>query len=92
MMHTRTFLAHGAISVSLGLGVCGVAMASDTQTLGAKLSGSSEVPDNVESPIKGSAALTDAQVADLMAGKWYINLHTAANPGGEVRGRVMPSP
>ena len=148
MMHTRTFLALGVIAVSLGLGVCGVAMASDTQTLGAKLSGSSEVPanaspgsgeldasldkrigvltwtltysgltgpakaghfhgpaaagsnagvalgftGNVESPIKGSATLTDAQVADLMAGKWYVNLHTAANPGGEVRGQVMPSP
>lgn len=45
----------------------------------------------VESPIKGSATLTAAQVADLMAGKWYVNLHTAANPGGEVRGQVMPA-
>jgi hypothetical protein len=40
------------------------------------------------SPITGSATLTDAQVADLKAGKWYINLHTAANPGGELRGQV----
>ena len=47
---------------------------------------------SVESPVKGSATLTDAQVADLMAGKWYVNLHTAANPGGEVRGQVMPTP
>jgi hypothetical protein len=46
---------------------------------------------SVESPIKGSATLTPAQVADLMAGKWYVNLHTAASPGGEVRGQVMPS-
>lgn len=46
---------------------------------------------SVESPIKGSATLTPAQVADLMAGKWYVNLHTAANPGGEVRGQVMPA-
>jgi CHRD domain len=46
---------------------------------------------SVESPIKGSATLTPAQVADLMAGKWYVNLHTAANPGGEVRGQLMPS-
>jgi len=37
------------------------------------------------SPIKGSATLTDAQVADLNAGKWYFNVHTAANPGGEIR-------
>ncbi len=36
--------------------------------------------------IKGTATLTDAQIADLTAGKWYFNIHTAAHPGGEVRG------
>jgi hypothetical protein len=41
------------------------------------------------SPAEGSATLTDAQAADLMAGKMYINVHTAANPGGEIRGQVM---
>jgi len=40
------------------------------------------------SPIKGTATLTDAQVADLNAGKWYFNVHTAANPGGEIRGTL----
>ena len=40
------------------------------------------------SPIEGQATLTAAQVADLMAGKWYANVHTAANPGGEIRGQV----
>ena len=39
-------------------------------------------------PIKGTATLTDAQIADLMAGKYYANIHTAANPGGEIRGQV----
>jgi len=37
---------------------------------------------------EGSATLTDAQAEELMAGKWYINIHTAANKGGEVRGQV----
>jgi len=40
------------------------------------------------SPIKGTATLTDAQIADLNAGTWYFNIHTAANPGGEIRGTV----
>jgi CHRD domain len=40
------------------------------------------------SPIVGSATLTQAQVDQLKAGLWYVNLHTAANPGGEIRGQV----
>ena len=40
------------------------------------------------SPFEGSATLTDAQAADLMAGKWYVNVHTDANKGGEIRGQV----
>ena len=40
------------------------------------------------SPIKGTATLTDAQIADLTAGKWYFNIHTAANRGGEVRAQL----
>ncbi len=40
------------------------------------------------SPFDGSATLTDAQAAQLLAGKWYVNVHTAANKGGEIRGQV----
>jgi len=46
------------------------------------------VQGSVASPIKGSATLTDTQAADLMAGKWYFNVHTEANKGGEIRGQV----
>jgi hypothetical protein len=40
------------------------------------------------SPFSGSATLTDAQAGDLQNGLWYVNIHTAANPGGEIRGQV----
>ena len=45
------------------------------------------IPDPA-SGSKGSATLTDAQAADLMAGRYYVNVHTAANPDGEIRGQV----
>ena len=46
------------------------------------------IPNATSSPVEGSATLTDAQAADLTSGKYYINIHTAANPGGEIRGQV----
>ncbi|MGB6395555.1 MAG: CHRD domain-containing protein [Bradyrhizobium sp.] len=42
-----------------------------------------------QSPIEGTATITETQAADLLAGKWYANIHTAANPGGELRGQMM---
>lgn len=41
------------------------------------------------SPISGSATLTEAQMADLEAGKCYVNVHTAANKAGEVRAQLQ---
>ena len=43
---------------------------------------------SLASPITGSATLTPAQVDQVKSGLWYINLHTAAHPGGEIRGQV----
>lgn len=45
----------------------------------------------IASPIDGKATLTAEQAKDLVDGKWYFNLHTAANPGGEIRGQVLKS-
>ena len=38
---------------------------------------------------EGKATLTDAQAADALAGKWYVNVHTSANKGGEIRGQLL---
>ena len=46
------------------------------------------IPNATSSPVEDSAVLTDAQAADLLAGKMYVNIHTKANPGGEIRGQV----
>jgi hypothetical protein len=44
------------------------------------------------SPFQGTATLADDKAAALAAalsgGQAYVNIHTAANPGGEVRGQL----
>jgi hypothetical protein len=40
------------------------------------------------SPLAGSATLTDAQAKALLDGDMYVNVHTAANKGGEIRGQL----
>ena len=40
------------------------------------------------SPIKGKVTLTDQQMNDLLANKWYVNIHTQQHPNGEIRGQI----
>jgi hypothetical protein len=47
---------------------------------------------SLASPIKGSKVLTAAQAGALEAGKYYVNIHTAKNKGGEIRGQLTPAP
>ena len=45
------------------------------------------------SPIVGSIAIAESDEPSLLGGNVYINLHTAAYPGGEIRGQVeTPEP
>ena len=41
-----------------------------------------------KSPFEGSATLTATQAEQLMSGQWYVNIHTAANKAGEIRGQL----
>ena len=40
-------------------------------------------------PVKGQVVITAQQAGDLAAGRWYINIHSARYPGGEIRGQVV---
>ena len=40
------------------------------------------------SPVTGTATLTDDQVQMLQSAKMYVNMHTVADPGGEIRGQI----
>ncbi len=44
---------------------------------------------SLESPIKGSATLTEDQAKALSSGMMYFNIHTAAHKPGEIRGQLM---
>ncbi|RYY65733.1 MAG: CHRD domain-containing protein [Comamonadaceae bacterium] len=41
--------------------------------------------------LTGSSTLTRAQMAELMAGLWYVSVSTRAWPAGEVRGQMLRS-
>ncbi len=40
----------------------------------------------------GPFLLTDAQIAQLESGLWYVNITSAANPDGQLRGQILPVP
>jgi glucose/arabinose dehydrogenase/plastocyanin len=51
-----------------------------------------QIPLPLGSPIVGSEVLTEQQAENVLAGLWYVNIHTDLHPGGEIRGQVMPAP
>ena len=46
------------------------------------------VVDTMTETMAGSAPITDAEAAELMAGMYYFNVHTEKFPDGEIRGQL----
>ncbi len=52
-----------------------------------------QVPiDYTFNPTSGMAILDVDQASDLLAGLWYINIHSSFKPAGEIRGQVNVVP
>jgi hypothetical protein len=47
-------------------------------------------PHGATDQVTGSSTISATGLAELLAGDWYLNVHTALNPGGEIRGQVVP--
>jgi hypothetical protein len=41
--------------------------------------------------LTGTLTLDAAQLTALLEGRTYVNIHTANNPGGEIRGQILPA-
>ncbi len=50
------------------------------------------VVDISTSMAEGSADVTPEQLQMIRDGGTYVNIHTAQNPDGEIRGQVLPTP
>ncbi len=46
-------------------------------------------PTGTSGTISGTLSLTPQVLADVLAGMTYINIHSTANPGGEIRGQIL---
>ncbi len=61
-----------------------------TQNAGVQVNFLSLAPGN---PSIGSTTITPTQAADLLSELWYINIHSTAFTGGEIRGQALiPEP
>ena len=70
-------------------GLTGAATAAHLHGPGARgVPAGIKVAVGTTSPITDVVSYAEADEADILAGNWYVNVHTAANPGGELRGQL----
>lgn len=50
------------------------------------------VPPATSGTVSSSFNITQLMEPDLLAGDWYVNIHTSIYPGGEIRGQVTLTP
>jgi hypothetical protein len=42
------------------------------------------------SPMEATWNMSPAEVTELLAGRYYLNIHTSGRPAGEIRGQILP--
>jgi len=82
-VHVNTTQLDDAVAAHVHNGIAG--------TNGAVLIGLNQDPANVKHWSSENAVLDAAGLAAFDGALLYINVHTPANPGGEVRGQIVPS-
>ena len=63
---------------------------ADTTTSAGVLVGLATPPSSTSGTFSGSVSLTPEEMAFVLAGQTYINIHTVNNGGGEIRGQIWP--
>jgi hypothetical protein len=88
-LNSNTTNAHFHGPAAVGVGPAGVQVGMTAAT-------GDVFPLGVTSGLfSGTATITDLQEADLLAGLWYVNIHSVTSGGGEIRGQVyaaVPEP